>query len=109
MVMDNRENASENKFSHDQELQFKVEARLAKLFGLWVAGYIGLEGEHAEAYAKEMVVVQLEEAGNDDIVRKAAADLKAAGRDFSVTALNAEIEQLAAKAREQLISEVKPD
>ena len=32
-----REKAFENKYKHDQELQFKVEARRNKLLGLWAA------------------------------------------------------------------------
>lgn len=109
MALEDRGNAFENKYKHDEEVKFKVEARLAKLFGLWVAGHLGLESEQAKEYAKAMVNTQLEEAGNDDIIRKADSDLKAAGKSISLTALQAEVDQLEAKAREQIMNEVKKD
>ena len=46
-----REKAFEDKYKHDQELQFKVEARRNKLLGLWAAELMGLAGADAQAYA----------------------------------------------------------
>lgn len=74
-TFDDRENAFENKFAHDAEMQFKAEARRNKLLGLWAAGLMGKSGEAAEAYAKEVVKADFEEAGHDDVVRKVKADL----------------------------------
>ncbi|MCH8962690.1 MAG: exopolysaccharide biosynthesis polyprenyl glycosylphosphotransferase [Bacteroidetes bacterium] len=39
-----REKACEDKYQHDQALQFKVEVRRNKLLGLWVAEMLGLAG-----------------------------------------------------------------
>ena len=103
MSMEDRNNAFENKYKHDEEVKFKVEARLAKLFGLWVAGKLGLDSEKAAIYAKEMVGTQLDEAGNEDIIRKAVADLAAAGIDISRTIIDTELAQIEHKAREQII------
>jgi hypothetical protein len=76
---DNRKDAFENKFAHDEELRFKATARRNKLLGLWAAEKLGKTGPAAEAYAKEVVMSDFEEAGDDDVFRKVRADLDAGG------------------------------
>ncbi len=76
---DKREEGFEKKFAHDEELKFKAYARRNKLLGLWAAGELGKTGADAEAYAKEVVLADLEEAGDTDVVRKVAGDLKSKG------------------------------
>ena len=48
-TFDDRENAFENKFAHDAEMQFKAEARRNKLLGLWAADLMGKSGDDAAA------------------------------------------------------------
>ncbi len=74
-TFDNRENAFENRFAHDADLRFKVAARRDKLLGLWAAAKLGLSGDAADAYAKSIILADLEEAGDEDVVRKLVADL----------------------------------
>lgn len=74
-TMKDRENAFENKFAHDAEMQFKAEARRNKLLGLWAAELLGKTGEAAADYAKEVVKADFEEAGHEDVYRKVAGDL----------------------------------
>lgn len=74
-TFDDRENAFENKFAHDAEMQFKAEARRNRLLGLWAAELMGKSEEEAAEYAKEVVKADFEEAGHEDVVRKVAADL----------------------------------
>ena len=74
-TFDDRENAFENKFAHDEEMAFKAVARRNKLLGLWAAELLGKTGEAADAYAKEVIKADFEEAGHDDVVRKVAGDL----------------------------------
>ena len=76
---DDREDKFEKKFAHDAELKFKAEARRDKLLGLWAAELMGKSGDEAEAYAKSVIVADLEEAGDDDVFRKIRADFDAAG------------------------------
>ena len=78
MSFNDREKAFEDKYKHDQELQFKVEVRRNKLLGLWAAELLDLEGEAAEAYAKEVIVSDFDEPGDDDVLRKVLADLEKA-------------------------------
>ncbi len=81
--MDERKDAFEKKFAHDAELKFKAEARRNKLLGLWAAEKLGKTGPDAEAYAKEVVAADFEEAGDEDVFRKVRADFDAA--DVAVT------------------------
>ncbi|WP_106752906.1 DUF1476 domain-containing protein [Pannonibacter carbonis] len=74
-TFDNREKGFESKFAHDEELRFKATARRNKLLGLWAADLLGLSGEQADAYAKEVVRADFEEAGDEDVFRKIRGDL----------------------------------
>ncbi|MFC2968360.1 DUF1476 domain-containing protein [Acidimangrovimonas pyrenivorans] len=74
-TFDERENAFENKFAHDAEMQFRAEARRNKLLGLWAAEMMGLTGKEAGDYALTVVKADFTEPGHEDVVRKVAADL----------------------------------
>ena len=74
-TFDDRENAFENKFAHDAEMQFKADARRNKLLGLWAAKMMGKSEDDANAYVKEVIKSDFEEAGHEDVVRKVAGDL----------------------------------
>ena len=73
-TFDKREEGFEKKFAHDEELKFKAGARRNKLLGMWAAQKMGLSGADAEAYAKEVVVADFEEPGDDDVFRKIRKD-----------------------------------
>jgi hypothetical protein len=76
-TFDKREDGFEKKFAHDEELQFKANARRNKLLGLWTAEKLGLSGAQADSYAKEVVMADFEEGGDHDIFRKIRKDLDA--------------------------------
>ncbi|HEY3224102.1 MAG TPA: DUF1476 domain-containing protein [Pseudolabrys sp.] len=78
-TFDKREEGFEKQFAHDEELKFKAMARRNKMLGLWAAGILGKSGADAEAYAKEVVLADFEEAGDDDVLRKVAKDLQPKG------------------------------
>ena len=78
---DDRERAEEAKFAMDEATEFKVMARRNKLLGMWAADLMDLHGDDAEAYAKTVVISDLEEAGDDDVFRKVRADLDKASVD----------------------------
>src|ERR1044071_10369660 len=69
-TFDKREEGFEKQFAHDEELRFKATARRNKLLGLWVAEKLGKSGPDADAYAKEVVMADFEEAGDDEVVRQ---------------------------------------
>lgn len=94
---DERKDAFERKFAHDEELRFKATARRNKLFGLWAAERLGKTGADADAYAKSVVLADFEEAGDADVLRKVQADFAAAGKpiadDDLANALNERMQQ----------------
>ena len=102
-TFDDRENAFENKFAHDAEMQFKAEARRNKLLGLWAAELMGKSGDDAQAYAREVVKADFEEAGDEDVFRKVSADL---GDKASEAEIRAKMVELLATAKAQLMSEL---
>ena len=104
-TFDEREDAFEKKFAHDAEMQFKADARRNKLLGLWAAGLMGKTGEEADAYAKEVIKADFEEAGDDDVFRKVRADFDAAGIDQSDHQLRRQMDELLAEAVTQLENE----
>ena len=99
---DDRENAFENKFAHDAQMQFKAEARRNKLIGLWAAGLLGKSGDEAEAYAKEVIKSDFEEAGDEDVLRKLAGDLGDAADEATI---RAKMTEMMAEAKAQLLNE----
>ena len=101
-TFDDRENAFENKFAHDQEMQFRADARRNKLMGLWVADILGKSGDEAEAYAKEVVKADFEEAGHEDVMRKVLGDL---GDRLPEAEVRRKYDELLAVAKGQLVSE----
>ena len=82
--MNDRKDAFESKFAHDEELKFKATARRNKLLGLWAAEKSGKSGADADAYAKEVVMADFEEAGDDDVFRKVRGDLPASVSDHQI-------------------------
>lgn len=78
-TFDKRKEGFEKQFAHDEELRFKAMARRNKLLGLWAAGILGKSGADAEAYAKEVVLADFEEAGDNDVLRKVVNDLAPKG------------------------------
>ena len=101
----NRQKGFENKFKRDQEFDFKVNARRNKLLGLWAAEQLSLDGDAAEIYAKEVVVSDFEEPGDDDVLRKVLGDMEGKGVETSVHLIRKEMDRLISVAREQISSE----
>ncbi len=88
---EDREKGFEAKFRRDKEREFKVTARRNKLLGLWAAEKMGLEEDDAEAYAKEIVIADFTEPGDDDVIQRVLADMHARGVDVSEHMLQAEL------------------
>jgi len=107
-TFDERENAFENMFAHNAEMQFRAEARRNKLLGLWAAERMGMSGDAAEAYAKTVVAEDLKEAGDEDVFRKVSADLEAKGATVAGADLRNKMAELLSVAKGQIVSEAKP-
>jgi len=97
-TFDKREEGVEKKFAVDEELKFKANARRNRLLGLWAAGKLGLSGAEADAYAKDVVAADFEEAGEEDVFRKIRQDLDAKGVTESEQQIRRVMSELMAKA-----------
>jgi hypothetical protein len=104
-TFDKRKDAFESKFAHDAELRFKAEARRNKLLGLWAAGLLGKAGADADAYAREVVASDFEQAGDEDVFRKVRKDFDAAGIDQSDHQIRRTMDELMETAVEQIRTE----
>ncbi|MES2494572.1 MAG: DUF1476 domain-containing protein [Pseudomonadota bacterium] len=102
-TFDDREQAFENKFAHDQEMTFRITARRNRLLGQWAAGLMNLTAEETDSYAKSVVQADFEEAGDEDVIRKLLGDLTSAGADIDDARIRAALDAKAVEARRQLM------
>ena len=102
---EDREKAFENRYAHEEKVGFDVEARCSKLFGLWAAEQIGLEGADANTYAGEVVESNLEEPGFDDVLRKVQADFDAKGIGISEHIMRSELDKALEEAKRQILKQ----
>ncbi|MDO9525322.1 MAG: DUF1476 domain-containing protein [Gemmobacter sp.] len=101
-TFDDREKAYEAKYAHDAEMAFRANARRNKLLGLWAAELLGKTGDDAAAYAIDVVKSDFAEAGDDDVLRKVAADL---GDRATRAEIRAKMDALVAVAKAQLMDD----
>ena len=102
-TFDKREEGFEKKFAHDEELRFKATARRNKLLGHWAAEKLGLSGADADAYAKEVVMADFEEAGDSDVFRKLRTDFEAKQLGLSDHQIRRTMDEL----MEQAVAQIK--
>ena len=100
---DDRERAFESKFAHDEEMKFRITARRNRLLGQWAARQMGLSEAETDAYAKDVVRSDFEEAGDHDVVRKVLGDLTAAGIDIDEDRVVEALRNKEIEARRQII------
>ena len=103
-TFDEREKGFEARYKVDQELQFKVKARRNRLLGMWAAGRMGLSGEAASDYAKEIVDAEFH-GGDRHVVEKLVADLAAKGQPATTSQVQFQMDHLAAEAKAQVMRE----
>ena len=101
-TFDDRRDAAENKFAYDEETRFKAMARRNKLLGLWAAEKLGKSGADAEHYAREVIVADFVEAGEEDVFRKIRADFDAAGVNQSDHQIRRHMDEFMATAIQQM-------
>lgn len=101
-----REKGEERKFEMDQQQVFRAESRRNKLLGLWLAEQFGITGEAADAYAKEVVIADLDEPGIEDVMRKVMSDIESKGASVTDEQVRAKILELDAVAIEQIKNDV---
>ena len=104
-TFDDRERAFEGKYAHDEELRFRVIARRNRLLGAWAARLMGLSEAEADAYAKDVIRADFEEAGEEDVIRKLLGDLTAAGVDTDDAKIREALAHKEVEARRQVMDQ----
>jgi len=102
-TFDDRERAFESQYARDQEMQFKVVARRNRLLGQWAAKKMGLTEAEADAYARDVIRADFEEAGDEDVIRKLMGDLTSAGVEISDAEIRRQLEHKTVEARRYFI------
>lgn len=92
----------ERDHAHRHESDFRVAARRNRLLGAWAAERLGIDGEAAEAYAKEVVAADLEEPGDEDVIRKILGDFESRGVALARDELLETMAAMVVEARRQL-------
>lgn len=103
-ILNDRENALENKFAHDAEMQFKADARRNKLLGLWAAELLGRSGDGAADYAQKVVKSYFEEGGHEAVYRRVSSDLDNKADEATI---RAKMSNLMIEAKSQIMTEHK--
>ena len=104
-TFDDRERTEETRFKHNEELTFKARNRGNRMFGMWVAERLGLTGEAADSYAKDVVVADFESPGDEDIFTKVRADLAAKAIEISDHLLQKHLQEFRDVAMQQIKTE----
>jgi len=102
-TFDKREEGFEKKFAHDEELRFKANARRNKMPGLWAAEKLGITGDAAYAYAKEVIIADFEECGVHDVFRMVRKDFD----DKKISVSDQDIRSTMIDLMEKAIAEIK--
>ncbi len=105
-TFDDRERAFETKYAHDEDLKFRVAARRNRLLGVWAARLMGLSEAESDAYAKDVIRADFEEAGDEDVIRKLLGDLTAAGVEIDDTKIREAVAHKEAEARRQIMEQL---
>ncbi len=101
-----RERAFETKYARDEEMQFRILARRNRLLGKWAARLMGLSDAEADAYAKDVIRADFEEAGDEDVIRKLIGDLTAAGVETDDAKIREALAHKEAEARRQIMEQI---
>jgi hypothetical protein len=93
-TFDKREEGFEKKFAVDEEQKFKSLNRRNRMLGQWAAEKLGISGDAAAAYAKEVVASDFDEAGDNDVIRKVEKDFAAKGVTLGAAEIRAKMSEL---------------
>lgn len=99
-TFDDREKAYENKFAHDQEIEFKVNARANVSLARWAAEKMHLEGASVEAYVTEIIDYAMSNSGGQKLLEKVSADISAKGFDIGLNEVRNQMDNFIMEVRE---------
>jgi hypothetical protein len=95
-----REQGFEGKFAHDQDREFRAVARRNRMLGEWAARRMGLE--NVDDYANAVVKSEVDQPGDEDVLRKVSQDLAGSGLSVPLAEIRAKMDEFLAVARGQI-------
>ncbi|MEE3000937.1 MAG: DUF1476 domain-containing protein [Pseudomonadota bacterium] len=108
-TFNDREKGFEAKFKLDQETEFKITARRNKLLGLWLGESLGLNESEIDNFAASVVASDLEEPGDEDVIRKCMTDIQERGANISYEDIKSKITEFTEEAHRQIGDEQQPN
>lgn len=102
-TFDNREQAYESKFAHDQDLKFKAESRRNKMLAEWAGAKLGITGDALAEYIKAVRKADLAEKGDEDVFRKIKQDFA----DKSIAVTDADIRAAMGEFLAKAVTEIE--
>jgi hypothetical protein len=93
---DEREHAFENKFAHDAETDFKIQAKATKLLGNWAASKLNFDNNNTLKYATKLVESHIN-SPEDAVIEFVANSFK----EHNISFENQEIIDYLAEFKEQ--------
>ncbi len=100
-TFEDRKKSFENKFAHDEELKFKVNARKNKYIGEWASKILGYDSKQEKEYIQLVIKSDFAEAGDEDVFRKVKEDLK--DHNISDEEIRKKMDELNEKAKSEFI------
>ena len=100
-TFDERKKSFEKKFAHDEELQFKINARKNKYISQWISKILEYDEEKEKEYTQSVIKADFQEAGDQDVFRKIKEDLK--NHNISDEEIRNKMDELHEKAKSDFI------
>lgn len=101
-TFNDREKAAENKYAHDKEMEFRIQARRSKLMGQWAAGRMSLSGAAADDYTKSLIAASVSDNDDNVLISRVKSDLSARGVSMSEQEVKEELHRVTQIAKDQI-------
>ena len=98
---EDRKKSFEKKFAHDEELQFKINAKTNRYIAEWVSELLEFDDDKKDKYIQEVIKADFAEAGNEDVFRKIKIDLK--NKNIEDDQIRLKMKELNEKAKSDFI------
>ncbi|MBW8309286.1 MAG: DUF1476 domain-containing protein [Candidatus Paracaedibacteraceae bacterium] len=100
-LSDAKEKIEEQRYANQEKHSFEINVKRDHKVGLWAAEMFGYGEEQAKRYAQDVIVADLEESGDEDIIRKLITDFEIHG----ISMTRHEIEKQLLLAEEEVKSQ----
>ena len=100
-TFEDRKKSFEKKFAHDEELQFKINARKNKYIAEWVSDVLEFNEDKKNQYIQDVIKADFAEAGDEDVFRKIKSDL--IDKNINDNEIRSKMKELNEKAKSDFV------